>query len=244
MKQSDFMINQPLSEIMPGIQGSVDMENLHQKLSYGKVRVTGYYDAFAYVKNDPSKGNVMEFDRTGRRHEQKQAIADDSFRVVIEDRYFNRKDFRMNPEKYYTRAAYSADLRVDDVITLFGKEISGKKDDNAGIAKLKLLTFKQRLSPTLLIFSFQCLFTPVLLGCPLTSVRTSIAINVDVLDKYQNVLGTYEGLGKGNAFVAAYWAYGKDAWRKSSVEALKNAMQEVKGKIAADKERIVKLMQE
>lgn len=221
IKEIDFIAseNSPWTEL-PSLEATVDFDSLSRKISYGKIKVSGYYNAVIKVKE----------------HEERT----DSIHVIIEDEGFSENMHRENPEYYRTEVVFVPEVRVYDIIKLFSKEVYGngtKNDTNyVGSVDLELLSFNDKKSIGLVIFSIWTFCVPSLVGVPINKVKTDLEIKVSVLDKNNLPIKSYTAKGNGNAFIALYWGYGEDAWRKSAINAFHDAFQSINLQIKADKE--------
>ena len=63
-------------------------------------------------------------------------------------------------------------------------------------------------------------------------------IEVTFYNSHQEIIGKYKSDGKGVGFVAMYWGYGEEAWRKSSINAFKNGIEMIKDQIQADSKKL------
>lgn len=128
--------------------------------------------------------------------------------------------------------------RINDILKIFGSEV--KKNINNrnslpyGKILLELLDFKGRENKPLLFFSLWTLCGPTILGFPFTYIKTELTCQVSILDSQNKLIGKYIANGKGTTFIAMYWGYGKDAWRKSNMIAFKKAMVSIKNQMRND----------
>lgn len=147
-----------------------------------------------------------------------------------------------NPEYYRTEAKFVPEIRVYDIIKLFSKVAYGNglvaRQDYIGSIELELLSFKEKRSIGLTIFSLWTLCVPSLLGVPINNIKTELKIKVSIFNRKGEVIKTYVSDGFGNAFIAMYWGYGEDAWRKSVINAFNDAFEPINMQIDTDKEFI------
>ncbi len=215
IKERDFSIDKPISKIVPPLRGSIDIANLKKLISYGSLRVSGYYDGYYKINKDFDTISVLVIDPTIRNSE-----------------------LRTNPERYETRVTFSEDKRVSDIIKLFSKEVYGDStasgNSTFGDIEFELISFKEKKNPLLAFFSIWTLCIPSLVGVPVNYIKTSLEIEVKITDKEKARAFKYKAKAKGIAFIAMYWGYGDDAVRKSNLSAYKNAMKSIKTQIQND----------
>ncbi len=200
--------------ILPKLEGNLDLENIHKYLSYGKIKLSGYHHGVIKIKEDPDSLKLFMVDKNLSFHQQKINRESDSLVIFIEDPEFKKKDYLMNPDKYYTKADFKTDQRVDDLIQLFSNEMkSGIATSDSimnGSVHLELLSFREKRSTPLLFLSAWTLCSSALIGIPLTNVTTSLEIQLTIYNNKDQIAGKYTGKGKGTAWIALYWGYGKD----------------------------------
>lgn len=219
LKKTDFIAHEPMTTLLPPLQGEVNLYNLRDNISFGYVKLSGHYNGIL---------KITEYF--------------DSLRIIIEDKNFKKKAARMYPELYYTNIQYSPDERVNDMIKMFSNEINGNIQQTAihnnGTIQLQLLSFKERKNPLLTFFSIWTLCVPTLIGVPLNSINTTLEIQVTISNLRNETLATYKASGYGSAFIAMYWGYGSDAQRKSALAAFANAMTSIKEQIRNNKNEL------
>lgn len=135
-----------------------------------------------------------------------------------------------------------ADKRVQDAITLFEREVKDNltdpEGDKSGYIAFKISNGGGRESGYGLAF-LSGLTCGVLNLCGMSfyNIKTKIEIEVEILDSNQNIISRYVGLGYQKSPIALWRGYNpQDAYRKSNIEALKKAMNDVKEKISAEYE--------
>jgi hypothetical protein len=243
IKENDFAVRSPLGTNLPLLQGNVDVKNLSEQFSYGRLRISGYYDGVIIVRNDIDSLKMFVTDKDFFFHEQKASSTADSSGVFIEDESFNTIDFNMNPDKYFTRVKFIPDERVSDVMKLFSNEfkIGGDNIDTVPIGniKLEIVSFKEKRNLFFTIFSIWTLCIPSLAGVPINQINSDIELQLTIYNSNNEPIGKYDGKGHGTAFIAMYWGYGGDAWRKSALVAVSNAMTMAKSEIDKDKDRLI-----
>lgn len=125
LKESDFIVNESLTTLIPPLQGTVDLNNLKANIPFGNVKLSGHYNGILKVNQDF-----------------------DSMKIVIEHENFSQKDQRLNPDLYYSKAEYLPDERINDMIKLFSREVNSKTSQTdtsfCGTIKLDILSFKEK----------------------------------------------------------------------------------------------------
>lgn len=219
LKERDFTVNESLPTIIPPLEGRVDLYNLKQNISFGTVKLSGYYNGIMKVPQES-----------------------DSVIIIIEDPNFNKRDQRMNPDIYYTKAEYKPDARINDIIRLFAKEVNGSSSQQdtlkRGTIQLEILSYKEKKNVLLTIFSIWTLCVPTLIGVPLNSINSSVDIQVTIFNQQKQSIGKFKASGNGTAYIAMYWGYGSDAHRKSAMIAFSDAMVSIKEQIKNNKNQL------
>ncbi|TGE25426.1 hypothetical protein E5K00_09615 [Hymenobacter aquaticus] len=135
----------------------------------------------------------------------------------------------------------STGATADDAQKLFRLELDRNlmdDKDTTTYGTIRLNVSKvatQRTGRGLHIFQLATLLTPSLLGIPIEWFETQLQAEVQVVDVKDNVLATYKGKGSSKIRVAAYHGYSqKGAPRLADVEALRQALNEIRPKLAAD----------
>ena len=220
LKESDFAIRESLLTIIPPLEGTVDLNNLKENISFGTVKLSGYYNGILKVHHDF-----------------------DSIRIFIEDPYFSKRAQRIDPDFYFTKTEYKPDERVNDMIKLFSKEVkkSSSKGDSLkiGTIQLEILAFNEKKYTWLTVISGITLFIPNLIGMPLNRINTTLDIQVTIFTNSNQSIGKFKASGNGIAYTAMYWGYGEDANRKSAIMAFNNAMTSIKEQIKNNKNQLI-----
>ena len=151
------------------------------------------------------------------------------------------------------------DKRVRETMVLFGREVQrnltnpfGKRK---GIIELTITNSNIRITkwgwyfPSLLSFTLLNVF-----GMPMCYFRTELELSVAIKDKQGNLISSYTGVGKSEVPVAYYYGYycsdnlrigranvtsSHGASRKTNIDAVKMAMQQIKNKINKDYSNII-----
>jgi hypothetical protein len=83
------------------------------------------------------------------------------------------------------------------------------------------------------------LFIPNLFGMPMARPKFEIQATVEILNSKKELIGKYRAAGAGKSIMALYYGYGQsDSIRKARVEALTNALSEIRKQIQADAARL------
>ncbi|SHJ74395.1 hypothetical protein SAMN02745146_0044 [Hymenobacter daecheongensis DSM 21074] len=109
-----------------------------------------------------------------------------------------------------------------------------------GYAKLVITNSSmRRAGKAFLVTQMLTLMTPTLIGIPMEYYCTKLEATVQILNAKGETLGTYTGTGDSRIRVAMYHGYGQTgAPRLSDVTALKQALNEIRPKLAADAGRL------
>ena len=218
IKEADF---QPLDHNslnnLPPLEVSLNIDSLKEKISYGKIVVSGYYNTTIKVQENF-----------------------DSVSVTFIDEDIKRKNVLRDPEVYQTEAIFVPEIRIYDLMKRISKEVYG---ENAGLdkkfdgeIKFELLSFEEKKDIGYTIFSAWLFFTPNLLGFPTSKNKTILEIKISIFNKDNEFVKSYVANGEGSAYMAMYWGYGMDVWRKSAIRAFNNAMTSIHQKISEDEE--------
>ncbi|WP_226175203.1 hypothetical protein [Hymenobacter lucidus] len=135
----------------------------------------------------------------------------------------------------------SAGANPEDAQKLFRLELErnlmdAKDTTTYGSVKLQLTKSDlQRTGRGLHIFQLATLMTPTILGIPAEFFHGNVQAEVQIIDVKGNVLATYTGKGKSNITVAMYYGYSqKGSPRLADVQALREALNEIRPQLAAD----------
>lgn len=105
-----------------------------------------------------------------------------------------------------------------------------------GFAKLQIKSAAaKRTGRGLHIFQLATLLTPTVLGIPVEWFQTKLKAELQIVDVKGNVIASYAGKGDSKIRVAMYHGYSqKGAPQLADVEALRQAMNEIRPQLAAD----------
>lgn len=217
VRDIDFVSEQPLANQLPPLEVVVDIDNLKEQISPGSIRLTGYYDeVITKVENTDT--------------------------VIIYNENFDRYDYEADPSRYHTEAVYTPDPRVRDFIKIVSSEFN--KSDQSFLntpdaeVYVELLSFESKQDAFLTFLTVWTLGVPALVGFPVTVVTTNLEVQMTFTDASGSEVGKFSASAKGSAPMAMYWGFGKDAKRKSAINAMKNALKYLKTDIEADRERL------
>lgn len=132
-----------------------------------------------------------------------------------------------------------ADIRIQDAIVLFDREvkdnIANSLGEKYGYVTFKITTGGGRVSDGLSYVSGLMLGIPNLFGMSFGNAKTSLEIEVEVLDSKKNAIGRYSAIGYAKEPIAMWRGYNQQtALRKSNIEAIKMAMTAIKNKINSE----------
>lgn len=220
IKESDLVSDMSaLPDLNKSLEPSVDLNNLSNKISYGKLRISGHYNG------------VVKLEQRA-----------DSIDLLIYDDNFDRTSYLENPDQYSSTVEYVPEIRIYDLITLFSNDIYGEdysRDTSfGGRIELELTEFRDRKNIPLALISICTMGVPSLVGFPFGSIKTTLTLKLSIFNSQNELVSVYTAEGKGSAFIAMYWGYGDDVRRKSLIRAYRNAMFTIGKEIETDKELI------
>lgn len=150
---------------------------------------------------------------------------------------------------YSGQAVFKADKRIQDVITVFERDvrenICNNNQEKKGYIVCKIPFIKSKAKNWgLIIFPFAVTDgISSLFGIPIYHYQTEVEMEVEILDLNKKSIARYAGYGKAKIPVALYHGYSAPIWnstgneggvRKSNILAIKIALNEIKQKIEKD----------
>lgn len=138
---------------------------------------------------------------------------------------------------------YVRDIRVQDAIVLFERDVKDNLTDplgsKYGYITCKIVTGECRYSAVNALLSLATLFIPNLFGLPFNNHMTHIELEVEIYDVRENMVARYDATGYSKVPIALWRGYStSDAFRLSNMNAFKQAMSDIKRKIAEDYQEI------
>ena len=136
----------------------------------------------------------------------------------------------------------------DDRMKLFTKEVEDNLTDPYG-DKYGYIVMKQNIIKVNMGIGWALLqgFTgavPLLFGVPAGGFKYTLEIELRFMDSQNKLIGKYSAIGKGSAKTALYWGYsGQNAIRKSYVDAINDAFNQIRPQIQADANRLNEKLQ-
>ncbi len=143
------------------------------------------------------------------------------------------------------------DPRVQDAITLFDREVKNNicnpYGDVSGYIVCKIAASKVRRSGYgWTALSVVTLFAPNLLGMPYGTYKTAFDVEVEIYGLKNNLIGRYNAQAYDKTWIALYYGYSTmgpsevatPAARISGINAFKEAMNDIKGQIENDYNRL------
>ncbi|MCC6460701.1 MAG: hypothetical protein IT260_09555 [Saprospiraceae bacterium] len=166
-------------------------------------------------------------------------FAGDLAKDVLSDAAMSRRGPWMPfPSPYEVHSRVAEPMR--DVFTVLGNELSDNMLQSAG-EKYGQLRFKlvyyQSNTPGWgwVIPSVLTLNLANLAGMPFLRYRIDLELQMEILDRNQQVIAQYRAPGSGKSTVAMYYGYsGRDAYRKANLLALQDAMRAIRSKMEPD----------
>lgn len=136
----------------------------------------------------------------------------------------------------------------EDRMKLFTKEVEDNLTDPYGdkygyiVMKQNIIKVKMGVGWALLQgFTFA---VPLLFGVPAGGFKYTLEIEMRIMDSQNKLIGKYSAIGFGSAKSALYWGYnGGNAFRKSYVDAINDAFNQIRPQIQADANRLNEKLQ-
>ncbi len=147
--------------------------------------------------------------------------------------------YEENWQRPHHRPPYVRDIRIQDAIMLFDREVkdnlTNPKGKKYGYITCKIVTGECRYSPVSAMVSLATFFVPNLFGFPFNNHMTHLELEVEVYDSRQQLVARYAATGYSKVPIALWRGYRTtDAYRLSNIKAFKTAMQTIKEKITED----------
>ncbi|MEA3505348.1 MAG: hypothetical protein U9R32_09180 [Bacteroidota bacterium] len=137
---------------------------------------------------------------------------------------------------------YRPEQRVYDILSLYNKQVKHNIIDTTGFpqgsVRLDLLYFNEKRDVSMAALNSWSLGIFNLFGVPFTSYKTKIETQVAIYDRDGFEIKKYRGTGEGFVYIAMYWGYGRDAYRKSALDAFKNSMKQIEKQIVNDNKEL------
>jgi hypothetical protein len=138
-------------------------------------------------------------------------------------------------------------LTSEDRMKLFSKEVEENLTDPYGdkygsiVMKQNMITQKPRMFwPGAILLSI-----PTLLGAPMARPLEEIEVEFRIMDSQNRLIGKYSAIGRASNPIAMYWGYSSmNAWRKTYVDAINKAFDQIRPQILADANRLNQKLKE
>lgn len=148
----------------------------------------------------------------------------------------------ISEDKYILK--WYEDKRISDLAQYYVSDVKTNIIDSTdtrqfGYIQLDLISYEKHRMLPLTIVAASTLFSICLVGFPASAVNINMGIRLTLRDANYNIIKSYEGYGKGTAFLSMYWGYGDDEYRKANLDAFKEAMNICKLKIKEDRDYII-----
>jgi len=136
-----------------------------------------------------------------------------------------------------------ADPRIQDIISIFDKDVKDNITDAynepSGYMVLRIDASKKKSGMGWAVLSGMTLCIPNLLGMPIDSYTTELAITVEIYNNKDILVGKYDEISKNKMWTALYWSHNTDLARRTNIYAFREAMEKIKIKIENDYERLI-----
>lgn len=145
---------------------------------------------------------------------------------------------------YETSSTRTKDLRIQDAITIFDRDvkdnITDPYNDSKGVILCKINASNVKTNYLWPLLSGFTLAIPNLFGMPFGAQKIILDVDVEIYDKSDKLIARYNSIGEHKIYSAMYWGYGFDAPRVNNIKAFRNAMDKIKNKIEDDSQKITK----
>lgn len=145
---------------------------------------------------------------------------------------------------YETSSTKTKDLRIQDAITIFDRDvkdnITNPFNDSKGIILCRINASQIRNNALWIILSAFTLTIPNLFGMPYNRQHVILDVDVEIYDKSDKLIARYNAQGDSKLYGAMYWGYGADGGRVNNIKAFRNAMNKIKQKIENDYQVVIK----
>ncbi|MBL7829241.1 MAG: hypothetical protein JNJ57_21580 [Saprospiraceae bacterium] len=160
-----------------------------------------------------------------------------SFLAAFDEEYLRRK---LSDDNDIWFGFQITDQALSDVFKLLENDlqenITQNGDGKYGHARFKLVEYRRPWRGVgWIVPSIATLFVANVAGMPFAVVRAELELQMEITDAEGNVLIRYVAPGFGKSPQAFYYGYtASDAVRRANLNALKDAINQIKGKMAAD----------
>ncbi|PKM63612.1 MAG: hypothetical protein CVU96_07030 [Firmicutes bacterium HGW-Firmicutes-20] len=62
IREKDFIVTNPLGDLLPPMEGNIDLFNLKDKISYGEVKISGRYNGIIQIRKNADSLNIFIYD--------------------------------------------------------------------------------------------------------------------------------------------------------------------------------------
>ena len=143
-----------------------------------------------------------------------------------------------------TEATMSKDVRIQDAITIFDREVKDNITDPFGDSKgfilCKINASIKKLGGGWAILSILTSMIPNLFGMPVLASTITLDVDVEIYNNSEKLIARYNGIATDKKYLAAYWGYGiHDMLRVSNIMAFRKVMNQIKKEIESDYENIL-----
>ncbi|MCE4565204.1 hypothetical protein INQ51_12875 [Maribellus sp. CM-23] len=163
--------------------------------------------------------------------------------------YIEKTDKTLNSGYSTTTSTSYADERIQDVITIFEKDVIENITNNIGqkkgYARFNIRTGESysKFKTGNFLIGWCFLFTPYLFGMNASKGITTLEVEVELCDLSGNTVGRYNAFSHVEKTVALWRGYNKtNAVRMSNIECVTNCLNQIKEKIDNDSRRLRTLL--
>ncbi|WP_235297407.1 hypothetical protein [Portibacter marinus] len=115
-------------------------------------------------------------------------------------------------------------------------QLTNAKSEKSGYAVMRINHLKVRNTMSLFsVLAILSVGSTTLLGLPAGRYHVELDMTLEILDKDQNILGTYRGKGRQKAFIGMYYGYGeREAKEKAIYESVEQSLNQINEKVMTD----------
>lgn len=160
---------------------------------------------------------------------------------------YNELSFFDKYKNYDQELAFKKEQRINDVLRFYMLELEKHMEIDTtnpiGKIQLRIIDFKEKRKPALMMANLYLLGIPSLFGVPFNIIDIYIEINLNIASVNGEIKDIYLGKGYARETMAMYWGYGADAYRSATLKAFRSALSEAMDKIHANQKNILEKLQ-
>lgn len=142
-----------------------------------------------------------------------------------------------------TNTTMSKDVRIQDAITIFDRDVKDNITDPFGDSKgfilCKINASNKKTKMGWAVLSGFTLLIPNIFGMPIGAYKITLDVDIEIYNKDQRLIGRYNANASNKKYMAAYWGYGKDVERVANIMAFRKVMNKIKIEIERDYDNLI-----